>query len=40
MDIDSTVRASLYMYNTKEDIDKLVIGLNKTYDMFKKWIKI
>ena len=39
MDIDSTVRASLYMYNTKEDIDKLVIGLNKTYDMFKKWIK-
>ena len=40
MDIDSTVRASLYMYNTKEDIDKLIIGLNKTYDMFKKWIKI
>ena len=40
MDIDSTVRASLYMYNTKEDIDKLVIGLNKTYDMFKKWIKV
>ena len=39
MDIDSTVRASLYMYNTKEDIDKLIIGLNKTYDMFKKWIK-
>ena len=23
MDIDSTVRASLYMYNTKEDIDKV-----------------
>ena len=40
MDIDSTVRASLYMYNTKEDIDKLIIGLNKTYDMFKKWIKV
>ena len=39
MDIDSTVRASLYMYNTKEDIDKLINGLNKTYDMFKKWIK-
>ena len=39
MDIDSTVRASLYMYNTKEDIDKLINGLNKTYNMFKKWIK-
>ena len=39
MDIDSTVRASLYMYNTKEDIDKLISGLNKTYEMFKKWIK-
>ena len=39
MDIDSTVRASLYMYNTKEDIDKLINGLNKTYKVFKKWIK-
>ena len=39
MDIDSTVRASLYMYNTKEDIDRLIIGLIKTYEMFKKWIK-
>lgn len=37
--IDSTCRASLYFYNTKEDIDKLVHGLNKTYDMFKKFIK-
>ena len=39
MDIDSTVRASLYMYNTKDDIDRLIIGLIKTYEMFKKWIK-
>ena len=39
MNIDSTVRASLYMYNTKEDIDRLIIGLIKTYAMFKKWIK-
>ena len=25
--IDSTCRASLYFYNTKEDIDKLVNGI-------------
>ena len=37
--IDSTCRASLYFYNTKEDIDKLVHGLDKAYDMFKKFIK-
>ena len=37
--IDSTCRASLYFYNTKEDIDKLVYGLDKAYDMFKKFIK-
>ena len=36
--IDSTCRASLYFYNTKEDIDKLVYGLDKAYDMFKKFI--
>ena len=36
--IDSTCRASLYFYNTKEDIDKLVHGLDKAYDMFKKFI--
>ncbi len=37
--IDSTCRASLYFYNTKKDIDKLVHGLDKAYDMFKKFIK-
>lgn len=37
--IDSTCRASLYFYNIKEDIDKLVHGLDKAYDMFKKFIK-
>ena len=37
--IDSTCRASLYFYNTKEDIDKLVHGLDKAYNMFKKFIK-
>lgn len=36
--IDSTCRASFYFYNTKEDVDKLVQGLNKAYDMFKKYI--
>ena len=37
--IDSTCRASFYFYNTKEDVDKLVLGLNKAYNMFKKYIK-
>ena len=37
--IDSTCRASFYIYNTKEDVDKLVSTLNKAYDMFKKYIK-
>jgi len=37
--IDSTCRASFYIYNTKEDVDKLVSALNKSYDMFKKYIK-
>ena len=36
--IDSTCRASFYLYNTKEDVDKLVFALNKAYDMFKKYI--
>lgn len=38
MVIDSTCRASFYIYNTKEDVDKLVIALNKAYNMFKKYI--
>ncbi|MBR1540873.1 MAG: cysteine desulfurase [Clostridia bacterium] len=37
--IDSTCRASFYLYNTKEDVDKLVAGLNKSYEMFKKYLK-
>ena len=36
--IDSTCRASFYLYNTKEDVDKLVEALNKAYEMFKKYI--
>ena len=38
MGIDSTCRASFYIYNTKEDVDKLVMALNKAYNMFKKYI--
>ena len=33
--IDSAVRASLYFYNTKEDIDRLVHGLLKAKEVFK-----
>ncbi len=36
--IDSTCRASLYLYNTKEDVDKLVKALKKAYKMFEKYI--
>ena len=36
--IDSTCRASFYFYNTKEDVDKLVKGLEKAYEMFKKYM--
>jgi cysteine desulfurase/selenocysteine lyase len=38
--IDSTCRASFYFYNEKEDVDRLVVALNKAYDMFKKYIKM
>ena len=36
--IDSTCRASFYFYNTKEDVDRLVVSLNKAYSMFKKYL--
>ncbi len=39
MGIDSTCRASFYIYNTKEDVDRLVKALIKTRNMFAKWIK-
>ena len=38
MGIDSTCRASFYIYNTKEDVDKLVEALKKAYSMFKKYM--
>ena len=37
--IDSTCRASFYIYNTKEDVDRLIDALNKAYDMFSRYIK-
>ena len=37
--IDATCRASFYFYNDKSDVDKLIEGLNKTYDVFKKYLK-
>ena len=36
---DSTCRASFYLYNTKDDVDRLVEGLKKAYEMFKKYMK-
>ena len=38
LNINSTCRISISFYNTKEDIDKLIVSLNKTYNMFKKYI--
>ena len=38
MGIDSTCRASFYLYNTKEDVDKLVEGLKKAHQMFEKYM--
>ncbi len=39
MGIDSTLRASFYIYNDKNDVDKLINALLKARDMFAKWIK-
>ena len=36
--IDSTCRASFYLYNTKEDVDRLVDGLERAYNMFAKYL--
>ena len=37
--VDSTCRASFYIYNTKEDVDNLVNALKRAYDMFAKYLK-
>ena len=36
--LDSTCRISFAIYNTKQDVDRLVEALKKTYKMFKKYI--
>ncbi len=36
--IDSTCRASFYIYNTKEDADRLVQAIEKAHQMFEKYI--
>jgi len=38
MGIDSCCRASIYIYNTKEDIDRLINALYKAKEIFSKWI--
>ena len=38
LNIDSTCRASFAVYNTKEDVDRLLKALNKAYDTFKKYL--
>ena len=35
--IDSTCRASFYIYNTKEDADRLVQAIEKAHQMFEKY---
>ena len=37
MGINSTCRASFYLYNKKEDVDKLIEAIKSTYNMFSKW---
>ena len=37
MGINATSRASIYFYNTKEDVDRLIEAVKQTYDMFAKW---
>ena len=38
LNIDSTCRISFAIYNTKEDIDKLIRALNIAYEKFSKYI--
>lgn len=38
LNIQSTCRISFYIYNTKEDIDKFIDGIEKTYARFEKWL--
>ena len=37
--VDSTCRVSFGIYNTKEDVDRLVVALKNVYEKFEKYIK-
>ncbi|EMP07870.1 aminotransferase, class V domain protein [Leptospira interrogans serovar Pyrogenes str. 200701872] len=37
--IPGTCRASLYLYNTKDDIDRLIQGLIKVKEIFSRVLK-
>ena len=37
--LPATCRASFYIYNTKEDVDRLINGLYKAHNMFAKYSK-
>ena len=39
MGIDSTCRISFGIYNTKDDVDKLIVALKEIYAKFEKYIK-
>ena len=39
LEIDSTCRASFYIYNTKDDVDRLVEGIKNTYERFSKYLR-
>ena len=34
LNLTGTTRISFYIYNTKEDVDKLVVALSKTIEVF------
>ena len=38
LNLPATCRASFYIYNTKEDVDKLIEALKKAYGMFSKYM--
>lgn len=38
LQLQSTCRISFYIYNSREDIDRFLAGLEKTYAQFEKWL--
>ena len=35
LDINATARASLYIYNTKDEVDRFIVALQESIDFFK-----